>query len=151
MRVLLNGLFGIFFLVVIIGIDIGAMIWIFLKQRKAEKICRELVEKHFHELRMMVYAEHVKPLFLNKSGILVMFKDRISFWPMNRSRPLEIQFGQISRVSAGRFVSGLARKQKLELETGTQRLRFHIPSLVGSAWRAAVEHSIPSASPGPIG
>jgi len=144
-------LLGFLFFAAIIGIDIVVFAWIYRQRRKADRICRELIERQINEIKMVAYAKFVRSAGFNQNGILAMFNDRVVFRPLGRGQILEMPLAQISRVSTGRFGSGMGVIKKLEFELGNQRLRFYIPPLVSSAWREAIEKTMPAISPRPIG
>jgi len=145
-------LMPIIILILVLGINIAVFAFIYLKRRKADAICGEMIQNHLGEIKMMVYAMQKRKLFSGKDGILIMFRDRIVFRPMGKGEIIEMPFTRISRIATPRFsLFATSMGKKMEIYVDDQKRQFYINPYVYGAWRAAIEKISPSAGPQPIG
>jgi hypothetical protein len=142
-------LFGLIAVVLVIGVNIaiiGYMVW---QYRRADALCRELLDTYFPRLKMLVPATQVRSAAFNRRGVLVMLDDRLVFRIFRKGEPLELPFAQLRGFTPGKFGIGMIRK--LELVGENSRVKFYISPGVYRAWQLALEKQMPASGPQPIG
>jgi hypothetical protein len=130
--------------VIIIGISVGVA-WIsMLMTKKADLVCKELVENHFKEIKLLSDCT-LNSGFWPDKGIIALLDDRLVFTSLMFHRNREILLAQVMGVSAARRRGNQKGTRRLELNLGSERLKLNVNSFVFSAWKLALEKKSPMA------
>jgi hypothetical protein len=132
------GVFGILFMAVFAGIA-----WItMLMVKKSDLVCKELVENHFNELKLLSDCTMSSGFWPDK-GIIALLDDRLVFTSLMFHKSREIMFTQVMGVSQARTRGGQKGVRRLEINLGAERLKLSFNQFVFPAWKLALEKKSP--------
>lgn len=128
----------------VFGINIGVMWYVVSNRRKADALCKELITNQGAEIKMIAFATLVKSSFLNKKGLLVMFNDKLSFYPIGKGDRTEMAFPLISRINSPGGFWSIVPMKKLEIYLSDQKLTFTVSRTMSTVLLAGMERLAPA-------
>jgi len=131
--------------VIIVIAIVGAVLVVsYLMGRKAEIVCRDLVNNHFHELRLLNDCS-VFSGFIPDKGILALLPDRMVFVSALFNKRLEIPLTEITKIVVPRFsLPNKNQSRPFTLELAGKKIKMSMNQFTFNAWRTALEKSAPT-------
>jgi len=129
----------------VIVVAVFLVIWLVsaLMAKKAEIVCREIINSHFNELRLLNDCWLTAGIFPDK-GILALLGDRMVFVSIFFNKSLEVPLSEVTGLKLPRFAlpdrSGL---RVLWVQLGPRRLKLSMNQFILAAWKTALEKASP--------
>lgn len=135
--------FGAVFMAVFIGVA-----WITsLMMKKSELVCKELIENHFNEIKLISDCTLSSGFWPDK-GIIALLDDRLVFTSLMFHKSREIPLSQVMGVSAARNRGGNKGTRQLELNLGSEKIKLSVNQFIFSAWKLMLEKKSPMTAVG---
>jgi len=128
--------------IIIIGITAGVAWITMLMMKKADLVCKELVENHFNEIKLLSDCTLFSGFWPDK-GIIALLDDRLVFTSLMFHRSREIPLTQVMGISVARTKGNQKGTRRLEINLGSERLKLNVNSFVFTAWKLALEKKSP--------
>ena len=132
----------IVFGIIIIGITVGVAWIATLMMKKADLVCKELVENHFNEIKLLSDCTLFSGFFPDK-GIIALLDDRLVFTSLMFNKSREIPLAQIMGISVARTKGSQKGTRRLEINLGSERLKLNVNNFIFQAWKLALEKKSP--------
>lgn len=126
-------IFGGIFMAIFIGVAYITSLML----KKSELVCRELIENHSKELKMLADCTLSSGFWPDK-GIIALFDDRLVFTSLMFNKSREIALAQVMGVSPAKS-GGSKGARALELNLGSEKLKLSVDQFVFPAWKLMLE------------
>jgi len=128
--------------VIIIGITVGVAWITTLMVKKADLVCKELVENHFNEIKLLSDCTLTSGFWPDK-GIIALLDDRLVFTSLMFNKSREIPLTQVMGISVPRTKGNQKGTRRLEINLGSERLKLNVNNFIFQAWKLALEKKSP--------
>jgi len=128
-------------IVAVIGVVILVSV---LARRKRETICREFIDQHFAELKMLNDV-WLSSGFLPSTGLIALLRDRMVFVSTLFDKRVEIPLAEVTGIKFPKFSwPNRSQLRSFTILLGHRKIKLSMNQFIINAWRVAIEKSAPS-------